>query len=307
MPHAVRYFGVPFGARVCRRRFLSQGVPRLPLVPAFLALVASVAWGFADFLGGAYSRRLPTSLVMLRSQTAGLAALAGVLLLGGWRAPGPYLWWGIGASAFGTLAGAFFYRALALGTMSVVAPIAGTGLVVPVVVGLVRGERPSGLALLGIVLAALGVVLASGPELRAVGVQRTSVGYAVLAACGFGGALALIPRAGPDRWAMTTAVLTLCSFVMTLLFVVVTRPRAPARGARDRLGVLAIGVLNVVALGLYAYASTRGLVAVVGVLASLYPVVTVVLAQLLYAERLRGVQLAGVVAAFGGVVCLAAG
>jgi drug/metabolite transporter (DMT)-like permease len=276
-------------------------------VPAFLALVASVAWGLADFLGGAYSRRLPTSLVMVRSQVAGLVAIGAVLAFGGWRAPGPYLWWGVAASAFGTLAGAFFYRALALGTMSVVAPIAGTGLVVPVVVGLVRGERPSAVALAGIVLAALGVVLASGPELRAVGVQRTSVVYAVLAACGFGGALALIPRAGPDRWAMTTAALTAFSFVVTLLFVAVTRPRAPALGVRDRLGVLAIGALNVVALGLYAYASTRGLVAVVGVLASLYPVVTVILAQALYAERLRGIQLTGVVAAFGGVVCLAAG
>jgi drug/metabolite transporter (DMT)-like permease len=276
-------------------------------VPAFLALVASVVWGVADFLGGAYSRRLPTALVMLWSQMAGLVAIGVVLAIGGWRAPGPYLWWGVGASAFGTLAGAFFYRALALGTMSVVAPIAGTGLVVPVVVGLVRGERPSALAVAGIVLAALGVVLASGPELRGVGVQRTSVGYAVLAACGFGGALALIPRAGPDRWAMTTATLTAFSFVATLAYVAVARPRPPDRVARDVPGVLAIGALNVCALGLYAYASTRGLVAVVGVLASLYPVVTVVLAQTIYAERLRGIQLAGVLAAFGGVVCLAAG
>jgi drug/metabolite transporter (DMT)-like permease len=276
-------------------------------VPAFLALVASLVWGVADFLGGAYSRRLPTALVMLWSQLAGLCAVGVVLLGGGWRAPGPYLWWGVGASAFGTLAGAFFYRALALGTMSVVAPIAGTGLVVPVVVGLVRGERPSALAVVGILLAAAGVVLASGPELRGVGVQRTSVGYAVLAACGFGGALSLIPRAGPDRWAMTTAVLTAFSFVGTFLYVVVTRPRPPPRTTRDLTGVLAIGALNVTALGLYAYASTRGLVAVVGVLASLYPVVTVVLAQVVYAERLRGIQLAGVLAAFGGVICLAAG
>ncbi|MDQ1713300.1 MAG: hypothetical protein QOE45_2750 [Frankiaceae bacterium] len=277
-------------------------------MPAFLALVASVAWGLADFLGGAYSRRLPTALVMVWSQAAGLVGIGLVLVLGGWRPPGPYLWWGVGASAFGTLAGAFFYRALALGTMSVVAPIAGTGLVLPVVVGVVRGERPSAVAVAGIMLAAAGVVLASGPELRGVGVQRTSVAYAVLAACGFGGALALIPRAGPDRWAMTTAALTAFSFVATLLFVLVTRPRPPPRSSpRDAGGVLAIGVLNVVALGLYAYASTRGLVAIVGVLASLYPVVTVVLAQAVYAERLRGIQLAGVVAAFGGVVCLAAG
>jgi drug/metabolite transporter (DMT)-like permease len=272
-----------------------------------LALVASIVWGVADFLGGATSRRLPTALVLAWSQVAGLLVLAVVLSCGGWHRPGAYLWWGVGASVFGTLAGAFFYRALAIGTMSIVAPIAGTGLVVPVVVGLVRGERPATVQLLGIALAAGGVVLASGPELRGLAHQRRAVGYAALAACGFGGALSLIPRAGPDRWPMTTAVLTLTSFLGTVAYLLARPPPRPAYRARDRTAVLAIGVLNVVALGLYAYASTRGLVAVVAVLASLYPVVTTVLAYGVYGERLRGVQLAGVLATFGGVVALAAG
>lgn len=272
-----------------------------------LALVASIVWGVADFLGGATSRRLPTALVLAWSQVAGLLVLAVVLVGGGWHRPGAYLWWGVGASAFGTLAGAFFYRALAIGTMSVVAPIAGTGLVVPVVVGLVRGERPGGVQLAGIALAAGGVVLASGPELRGLAHQRRAVAYAGLAACGFGGALALIPRAGPDRWPMTTAVLTLTSFLGTVAYLLARPPPRQDYRARDRTAVLAIGVLNVVALGLYAYASTRGLVAVVAVLASLYPVVTTVLAYGVYGERLRGVQLAGVLATFGGVVALAAG
>jgi drug/metabolite transporter (DMT)-like permease len=306
---------------------------------ALLALLASVVWGVADFLGGSYSRRLPTPVVMLWSQCVGLVSLAVVLALGGWRTPGAYLWWGVGGSLFGTLAGACFYRALALGTMSVVAPIAGTGLVVPVVVGLASGERPGAVPLAGILLATAGVVLASGPELRGVAGQRRSVLLAVAAACGFGGALALIPRAGPDRWAMTTTAITLTAVVMTVGYVLVARARAaPARAAPaarepaavvaasftgvrlpvpegparrpaggDLGGLGAIGALNVAALALYAYASGRGLVAVVSVLASLYSVVTVLLAYALLGERLRGVQLAGVAAAFAGVVCLAAG
>ena len=275
---------------------------------ALLALLASVAWGLADFLGGSASRRMPTSLVMLWSQVAGLVCVGAVLGLGGWRTPGAYLWWGAGAGLFSIMGTAFFYRALALGTMSVVAPIAGTGLVVPVLSGLLSGERPSSVAIAGIVLAALGVVLASGPELRGgAGAGRTSVLYAVGAAVGFGGALSLIPRAGEGRWAMTTLVLTVVSLVLTLGWVLVAAPSAPGFAGSEPGPVVAIGVLNVAALSLYAVSSSRGLVAVVSVLASLYPVVTVVLAQLVFGERLRGIQLAGVAAAFGGVVCLALG
>ena len=276
-------------------------------MPALLALVAAVAWGLADFLGGAASRRLPTALVLLRSEVAGLLALAVVLPLGGWRTPGAYLGWGAAAGVFGIAATAFFYRALALGTMSVVAPIAGTGLVVPVVAGLVAGERPSAVQLGGIALAAFGVVLASGPELRGDGVQRRSVLYAVCAAAGFGLALTFVPLAGEGRWAMTTTVLTLVALALTSSYVVARRPASPRFSVGEHAAVGAIGVLNVVALGLYAVASTRGLVAVVSVLASLYPVVTVLLAQGFLRERLRGVQLGGVTAAFAGVVCLAAG
>lgn len=276
-------------------------------MPAFLALLASVVWGLADFLGGHTSRRMPTALVMLWSQAVGLLCILLVLAAGGWRTPGSYLWWGVAAGLFGILGTGFFYRALALGTMSIVAPIAGTGLVVPVVAGLGAGERPSVLALAGIVLAALGVVLASGPELRGEGVRRTSVIYACCAAVGFGGALALIPRAGDGRWAMTTATMTVVSLALVLAYVLARPPAAPGFAGTDPAPVVAIGVLNVAAVSLYAVSSSLGLVAVVSVLASLYPVVTVILAQLVYRERLRGIQLAGVGAALVGVVCLAGG
>jgi drug/metabolite transporter (DMT)-like permease len=274
---------------------------------AALALLASIVWGAADFLGGAYSRRLHTAYVVLWSGCAGLAACAVLLALGGWHRPGAYLWWGVAASVVGTAAVAFFYRALAIGTMSVVAPIAGTGLVVPVVAGLVRGERPSALQLGGIALAGLGVVLASGPELRGLGDQRLAVLYAGLAAAGFGGTLALIPRAGEARWAMTSTAVVVTGIAGTACYVLARPPPGPRLPRSDAAGVLAIGVLNVAAISLYAYAAGRGLVAVVAVLASLYPVVTVVLAQVVYGERLRGVQLGGVLVAFAGVLCLAAG
>ena len=276
-------------------------------MPAALALLASVVWGVADFLGGAFSRRLHTAWVLLASQLFGLAAILVVLLAGHREPPGAHLWWAVLGSLSGTFAGACFYRALALGTMSIVAPIAGTGLVLPVVAGIAAGERPTAVQLAGILLATLGVVLASGPELRGIGVQRTSVLLAIAAAAGFGGALTLIPLTGEGRWAMTSAVVTLTGFFLTAAYVLVVRPDGAPLARGDLGGVGAIGLLNIAALGLYSWSSTQGLVAVVAVLASVYPVVTVLLAQRFYGERLRGVQLAGVLAAFAGVVGLAAG
>jgi drug/metabolite transporter (DMT)-like permease len=129
----------------------------------------------------------------------------------------------------------------------------------------------------------------------------------VLAAGGFGGSLALVPRAGEGRWAMTATAVTATAIAGLVLYVLARPPPGPALPRTDAAGVVAIGVLNVAAISLYAYASSLGLVAVVAVLASLYPVVTVVLAQAVYGERLPGVQLGGVLVAFGGVVCLAAG
>lgn len=293
---------------VLRRRRGDPSVPpRLRGMTAALALLASIVWGVADFLGGSFSRRLHTAYVMLWSACGALVAIALLLALGAWRTPGAYLWWGIGASVFGTVGVAFFYRALAIGTMSVVAPIAGTALVVPVVAGLLGGERPSLLQLLGIALATVGVVLASGPELRGIGDQRLAVFYACGAAVGFGGALALMPHAGSSRWGMTTLAVNATGFAAVLAYVLTRRPPGPVLPRRDVPGVVGIGLLNVAAVGLYSYASGRGLVAVVAVLASLYSVVTVLLAQVVYGERLRGVQLGGVLVAFGGVVCLAAG
>lgn len=279
----------------------------MSFVTALLALLASATWGAADFLGGALSRRVALVRVLLWSQVVGFLGALVVLAFGGWRTPGAWLWWAFGAGVFSALGTACFYRALALGTMSIVAPITGTSLVVPVVVGLLEGERPSGWQLFGIALAALGVVLASGPEVRGVGVQRTAVLLAVAAAAGFGGTLVLVPRAGPDRWAMVTAATALTMVVLVGAYALARPPPGPPVRGRTALGVGAIGALVVTAFGLYAYVSTRGLVSVVAVLASLYPVVTVVLAQVVLGERLRGIQLAGVLAALAGVVCLGAG
>jgi drug/metabolite transporter (DMT)-like permease len=212
----------------------------------------------------------------------------------------------------GALALTAFYRALAIGTMSIVAPISATGAAVPVLVGVAGGERPGALQVVGIAAAVVGVVLASreqgtdrGPEGPRAPVG-TSVGLALVAALGIGAFLTGIDAASDASvpWALLTA--RMVSVAATGLAVLATR--APVPTASSRLAPLAVtGLLDSGANLLYALGTTEGLLSVVAVLGSLYPVTTVLLARGVLGERVHRVQEAGIVAALAGVALIAAG
>lgn len=276
-------------------------------MPAVLALLASVLWGTADFLGGAVTRRLPLAVVLLVSQASGVLVLLAVLAS---RVdptpPGRFLGWGLAAGFAGLAALACFYRALADGQMSVVAPIAATGVSIPVVVSLAAGERPGALTLSGIALAMVGVVASAGLELRGGSGGGRSVVLALLAACGFGSVLIFLDR-GSETSSLLTLVAARGTAVAVLLAVCVVTRTGPRVPVADRPTVVTLGLLDTAALALYGVASRSELVAVVAVLASLYPVVTVGLARVLHGERLRPTQLGGVAAALAGVVLIGAG
>ena len=284
-------------------------------VAALSALLASLLWGTADFLGGTATRRLPVTSVLGVSQLSALLGLLPLaLVLGAFGEDRAYVVPALLAGLCGTAALAAFYRALAIGTMGVVAPIAALGVVVAVAVGLLGGERPGVLRLLGIAVAVVGVVLASGPELQC-RAGATPLLLAALSALGFGAVYAFIDRA-TESGSLDSVVMTLiCMRVVSVLVLgavlVLLAGRAGGGGLglrRSDLPVLvAIGALDVTANGAFALASQSDLVSVASVLASLYPVVTVLLARRFHAERLAGVQLAGVVLALAGVVALAAG
>jgi drug/metabolite transporter (DMT)-like permease len=275
---------------------------------ALLALLSSVLWGGADFLGGTVSRRLPALVVVGASQLAGLLTVVVVAAAAGQLdAPPDYLPWAVAAGLAGLAGLVAFYAALAMGTMGVVSPIAALGVVVPVAVGLVRGERPAALQLAGIALAVVGVVMASGPELSGRAGVRPLL-LALLAALGFGLALLFIAEGARTSTLMTLVTMRVTSvLVVTLLLVSVAR-RTPVRlSVRDLPLIAVIGVADAAANLTFGWASTRGLVSVVAVLGSLYPVVTVLLARLVHHERLAMVQNVGVLAALGGVGLIAAG
>ena len=280
---------------------------------ALLALLASLLWGTSDFFGGTASRSAPALSVLGLSQLAALLALVPVAAVTGeLDADRAYVLPAVSAGLVGATALAAFYQALASGTMGVVAPVAALGVVVPVAYGLLGGEAPSAVQLGGIGLAVLGVVLASGPEVRAGRGGVRPLLLALLAAAGFGTVLVLISEAAETSVVMTLLTMRLSAvLLLTGLLLLTAHRRGWDLGVPRRLLPLValIGAGDVMANGAFALASaTAGaLVSVTAVLASLYPVVTVLLARQLHAERLRSIQVAGVVGALGGVALLAVG
>ncbi len=274
---------------------------------ALLALAASVLWGSSDFGGGLMSRRLHPSAAVLISQAI---ALLGLLVLlpflpvpGGW-----YLLIAAVAGVVATLSLASFYRAMADAPLSLVAPITAAGTGIPVLVGLARGEHLSVLQGAGIGVTIVGVILACGPEFRG-GIhvrRRQAVLFAVLSAAGFGVAYTLLALAAGDGSLYGTLLLQRVGGLVVLAPIVLRgRILGQVRLSARRLAALAaIGISDIIANGSYALAASRGNLAIAAVLASLYPVVTALLARGILAERLRPVQSMGVVAALGGVIML---
>jgi drug/metabolite transporter (DMT)-like permease len=350
---------------------------------ALLALAASLLWGSSDFGGGLLSRHVNSLATVYVSQGFALLGLLALFPLATMHG-GSYLLIAGAAGVAGSIALAAFYRALATAPMSLVAPISASGAVIPVLVGLIRGEALSPLQAAGIGVALLGVVLASGPELRSgAPVRRQALLFAVLAGAGFGAVYALLALSadhglygtlllqrigglvilGPA--ALRPSVLRTIRPDSTIRSVSTIRPAStvqpastirPARtvrpastvqpasidryaseapagrvpqaadgpvspeptpaprprfGSRPRLALTlrlaalaAVGTCDISANGAYAAAAGGGHIAVAAVLASLYPVVTALLARFLLAERLRPVQTIGVLAALAGVLLL---
>jgi drug/metabolite transporter (DMT)-like permease len=191
--------------------------------------------------------------------------------------------------------------------MGIVGPISTTAAVVPLAYGLARGERPSTLQGLGVALAVLGVVGASlehVPETQRRRIGR-GVGLALVAAAGFGCSLIGLSKAAPGGIAWAVWIMRVVAAPSMLALAVGLGARRPYRTLWPLL--VGVGVGDTGATLLYAAASTRGLLSVVAVLASLYPVVIVVLARTLLRERVQRQQLVGVAVALAGVALISAG
>lgn len=293
-------------------------------MPIILGLLVAVTYGGADFYGGLAAKRLPTFTVMLWSQSLGLAIMIGyIVLLAPAQPPARDLLFGLAGGACGFAGIALQYRALAIGPMRLVAPVAAIGsAVVPVAVSVLRGQSLPALAALGVVtclgaLAVLGVAdgevdlsgnngggrrwYASGPVL------------AVGAGLGFGLFFVFFGELRDDSGLWPVAVDRLASVMLGAIVVVWLRRRSvPHVAAPPRLDlgtvavVSACGLLDVSAHSLYVYAGHDGVTSEVAVLSALYPATTVALAVVVLREGLRAAHLIGFVLAATGVALIAA-
>ena len=275
---------------------------------ALLALGASLTWGVGDFLGGLKARVLPALIVLAVSQPFGLAALGLAVAVRGTGIPGDEVAWSALAAVFGTVGLFAFYRGMAAGAISVVTPIAAVAAGIPVIWGVVvSGDRISGFQAIGFV-AAVGGSLAASIEVRPERRQLAAgVGWAALATLAFGAYYVPMHAASTQDW-LWPAFLFRCTSV-TLVWTVVLIRRMRPSGLRPHWpGLVAIGLLDTAGNALFAAASSHhGLLSVAAVLASLYPVVTVLLARIVLGERVQRTQDVGVVLALTGVFLITAG
>jgi drug/metabolite transporter (DMT)-like permease len=243
--------------------------------------------------------------VLLVSQPPTLLLIAAIVMIRGVpMAPGPWIVAGVVAGLVGLVGLSAAYRGMAIGVVSVVSTIAATGPVVPIVVGLVQGERPSALQFGGIVMTLAGIaLLAFDRRPQSEGKLVPGVGLALLAALAFGVFLVAIRYASrPDPlWGVLA---TRTGSVLALLLLGLAF-RSRVRVARsDVPSLFLVGVLDVSADVFFAFATTIGLLSIVSILSSLYPVATVILARIVLNERMARLQQAGIGLALAGVLLI---
>ena len=274
-----------------------------------LALLSSGTWGVADFLGGLASRRARTVAVLALAYPIGamLLTLAGLLLITG-RLTGTGVLLGVVAGISGASGIGLLYRALAAGPMGVVSPVtAVVACAVPVIVGLTRGDQLTLLAMVGMAGAVVAIVLVSREREEFTRVRTSTVLISLASGALMGGYLALIGISPGDSGIWPTIVSRWTSTVVMLVafgIVLYQRRRRPEPSrAHPFPWLLAVvsGVLDASANAMYQVATQNGMLAVVAVVGSLYPVTTVLLAWIVLRERLAGIQILGV-----GVACASA-
>jgi drug/metabolite transporter (DMT)-like permease len=271
-----------------------------------LALGASLTWGLSDFFGPLKGRTLGVLRVLFYVQLGGLAGIGLIVAVRGRGPADAAVLLAIPAAISGTLGLYAYYRGATVGAMSIVAPIAGISAVVPVIVGIASGDRPSPWQLAGIASALVGVFLASREPGRAGSRLAAGVGLALLAALGFGGYFPPMHAAGNADYWWASLLFRMTSSSVILAAVAVRRPSLAV--APVQVPILAlIGTGDMLGNLLFAAASSSGLVSITSVLASLYPIVTVVLARILLAERVARSQEAGIGLTLAGVALISTG
>lgn len=270
------------------------------------ALIAAATYGISDFVGGFASRRISALNVLLVSYPVGGAIMAAALPFYGGPVSGRTLAWSLAGGLAGLAGVALLYSALAIAPMNIISPITAVmSAAVPVLGGVLRGERPGPMAWLGILLGLLAVVLISRQPSDH---PHPPAGWrallmAVLAGVGFGSYFVCLASTDHDSGMWPVVISRLCSAVLVVpLLLAVDRFTRPSAGV---LGLAAVaGALDATANLAFLLSSRHGLLSLAGVITALYPAGTVLLAMAILKERTGTVQRAGLALAVFAVVLL---
>lgn len=273
---------------------------------ALLALIASLTWGVADYMGGIASRKASPTQVLVVAYPSGAVIITLMAFL---AVPGEFssdaALWGVLAGSIGALAVALLYIALSRGPMGVVSPITAVmSGAVPTAVGLLNGERLTLLGITGIALAALAVILVSREKGEHVKVAPSTILISIASGSAIGlylSALSLAPEES-GIWAATVGRWTSSILVAVVVFAVI---KNFTRNGFPWMLAIVSGFLDATANAVFQLASQRGLLSIVAVLGSLYPATTALLARFLIQERLSRIQIVGVLLAFLAAALLA--
>ena len=277
---------------------------------SLLALFSSLLWGTSDFYGGKLSKKHPALAVTAVSQAIGLVIGVTIVLVStSWIKPDlsweGYFLPGVMAGSLGFIGLVAFYSGLATGRMGVVAPISAMSVLIPITIAFINGEQPTSLQILGMSIALLGAVCASGPEIKG-GLAVRPIILAVIAACGFGGAVTFIAKGSETSALMTMTTMRFTTFIVALFLF--ARFRSVGGLSKKNLPILIlIGGADLAGNLLLGVATTKGLVSVAVVLGALYPIITALLAYKFLNEILHKIQYLGIAFAITGVAFISLG
>ena len=295
------------------------------MLAIILALVSAVGYGSSDFAAGLASRAASViQVTLLACVAAAVVVLAVLPFAADHRPSGAALAWGAAAGAGGTLGGIALYLGFRYAAFSVAAPLSAVGTAgFSVLAGLLWGERPSTLALIGIIVALPAIVSVSASAAAGAEYPRSEAGQAeneeggqarpaagvaagLLAGACFALLLIGLNRAGPEGGLWPVAAAEAAELAVAVAVAAVTRNLRLPGGRPGWLAVMA-GAAGAAGTLFYFYASHDGFLAVTAVLTSLYPASTIVLARVMLGERLTWLRLAGLSLAAVCVALIAAG
>ncbi|MDN4505320.1 MULTISPECIES: EamA family transporter [Dietzia] len=282
------------------------------MMPVALASTSAVAYGISDYLGGVASRRARVLRVVSVSYPLSIVLVGVAALVAGGAPTGVGLGWGLASGLASGVAVWSFYLALSRGPMSVISPITAVlAAAVPLAFGLAAGERPAPAAGAGMALALVATVLVSmesrdGSSVRHGRLTRRLLVLTVFSGLAFAAFFVLLAQVPPGQGLWPVAASRIGATAMLLVAAVAARESFSFSRRLIAIGVV-IAVFDAVANGAFYFASQAGMLSLVSVIAALYPAFTVALAIAHGGERMRAVQLVGLVLAGVAISLLALG